>query len=145
MRSAALTMNNKRSFGTGMVCPTSGWSRPCASIIRRQRRDRRLRKSCDMHSRLRHAMTLPIIMEDIRDRGLSLNVVAMATKAKVEPERARSEAPALLFLPNILVDQVSGNFLKGRIKPRLNALENLLLPKAKRKATAMAKALRDVG
>ena len=77
--------------------PTNGWSRLCASTIRRQRRDRHLRKSCDMHSRMRRVMTLPIIMEDIQDRGISLTVVAMATKAKAEPERARSEAPALLF------------------------------------------------
>ena len=69
-------------------------------------------------------MTMPIIMKDIRDRGLSLNVVAMATKAMAGPERAqpRSEpVPALLFPPNVPVDQVSGEILKRRINPRLNA------------------------
>ena len=61
-------------------------------------------------------MTLPIIMEDIRDRGLGLNVVAMATKAKAEPGRAqpRSEpVPALLIPLNVSVDQVSGVILNG--------------------------------
>ena len=86
-------------------------------------------------------MTLPIIIHDIRHMDLSLNVVAMAIKAKAEPERVRSEAPALTHLPNILVDQVSGDFLRRKIKPRLNALENLMFPKAKRKVTAMAQAL----
>ena len=68
----------------------------------------------------------------------------MATKAKAEPERARSEAPALTHLPNILVDQVSGEILKRRIKPRLNALENLMFPKVTIKAAAKAMSSDDV-
>ena len=85
-------------------------------------------------------MTLPIIMEDIRDKGLSLNVVVMATKTKAEPERAEA-VPALLFPPNVSVDHVSGEILKRRIEPRLNALENLILPKVTIIAAAKAKAL----
>ena len=139
MLSAALTMSSKRFFSIGVACLTNGWSRPYANIIRRQRRDLRLRISCDRLSRMRRAMTLPIIMEDIRDRGLSLNVVAMATKAKAEPERAEA-VPALLFPPNVPVDQVSGEILKKRINPRLSALENLMLPKVTIKAAAKAKA-----
>ncbi len=90
-------------------------------------------------------MTLPIIMEDIRDRGLSLNAVAMATKAKAEPGRAQpSPEPVLALLTpvNVPVVQVNGVILKRRINPRLSALENLLFPKVTKKAAAAkAKAL----
>ncbi len=84
-------------------------------------------------------------MQDIRDKGLSLNVVAMATKAKAEPGRAQPDpkpVPALLTPVNVPVVQVNGEILKRRINPRLNALEHLLFPKVTEKAAAAkAKAL----
>ena len=123
MLSAALTMSSKRSFSIGMACSTNGWSRLYANIMRRRIPNHRLRMSCDGLWNSRHVMTLPIIIQDIRDRDLSLNVVVLATKAKAGPERARSKAPALTHLPNILVDHASGDFLRRKIKPRLNALE----------------------